>query len=288
MSDCAIAGQWQFVHSQIWSESPCGLAVLVVTRLTSPGRHTLSPSNDTSMPHFLLPWGAFPGAAVAFAMPSGPWVQIVVPYGCGPGSVLELSDPGAAAPPVAAVVGAPPAYGAAAPPAYAPPPAAYAAPPPPAGAEAFNEFNDAPAPPKRQRTLSNAEGDHSFIPGGKRSGAAAAPEDDCVVTGSRSAEARDAELMRDAITIEDSDEEEGAQPTSAGTLEDHLKELRSFLDDDGFDVSVALKWCEGNGAGKLYEIVEADMVDDFVASFALKPVKAGVLAKKLREFRRGN
>jgi hypothetical protein len=207
-----------------------------------------------------------------------------------------------------------------------------------AAAEAFNEFNDAPAPPKRQRTLSNAEGDHSLIPEssrkntraprcdrapsnpfsayrlaalppgwthnpstgqsvwkhpggwrGKRSGAAAAPEDDCVVTGSRSAEARDAELMRDAITIEDSDEEEeGAQPTGAGTLEDHLKELRGFLDDDGFDVSVALKWCEENGAGKLYEIVEADMVDDFVASFALKPVKAGVLAKKLREFRRGN
>jgi hypothetical protein len=49
-----------------------------------------------------------------------------------------------------------------------------------------------------------------------------------------------------------------------------------------------LKWCEENGADKLYEIVEADLVDDFVASFALKPVKAGVLAKKLREFRRGN
>ena len=219
-----------------------------------------------------------------------------------------------------------------------------------AAAEAFNEFNDAPAPLKRQRTLSNAEGDHSLIPEssrkntraprcdrapynpftafrfaalppgwkvcrskvddrifyhnpstgqkvwkhpggwrGKRSGAAAAPEDDCVITGSRSAEARDAELMRDAITIEDSEEEEeGAQPTGAGTLEDHLKELRGFLDDDGFDVSVALKWCEANGADKLYEIVEADMVDEFVASFALKPVKAGVLAKKLREFRRGN
>ena len=216
-----------------------------------------------------------------------------------------------------------------------------------AAAEAFNEFNDAPAPPKRQRTLSNAEGDDSLNPfslknsytrapqcgwhaygemiaalppgwtycrskvdgrdfyhnpstgqsvwkhpggwRGKRSGAAAAPEDDCVITGSRSAEARDVELMRDAITIEDSEEEEeGAQPTGAGTLEDHLKELRGFLDDDGFDVSVALKWCEANGADKLYEIVEADMVDDFVASFALKPVKAGVLAKKLREFRRGN
>ena len=115
------------------------------------------------------------------------------------------------------------------------------------------------------------------------------PEGDCVITGSRSAEARDVELMRDAITIEDSEEEEeGAQPTGAGTLEDHLKELRGFLDDDGFDVSVALKWCEANGADKLYEIVEADMVDEFVASFALKPVKAGVLAKKLREFRRGN
>ena len=216
-----------------------------------------------------------------------------------------------------------------------------------AAAEAFNEFNDAPAPPKRQRTLSNAEGDDSLNPfslknsytrapqcgwhaygemiaalppgwtycrskvdgrdfyhnpstgqsvwkhpggwRGKRSGAAAAPEDDCVITGSRSAEARDVELMRDAITIEDSEEEEeGAQPTGAGTLEDHLKELRGFLDDDGFDVSVALKWCEANGADKLYEIVEADMVDEFVASFALKPVKAGVLAKKLREFRRGN
>ena len=120
---------------------------------------------------------------------------------------------------------------------------------------------------------------------GKRSGAAAAPEDDCVITGSRSAEARDAELMRDAITIEDSEEEEeGAQPTGAGTLEDQLAKLRDGLEGDGFDVSVALAWCEENGADKLYEIVEAKMVDEFVASLALKPVKAKVLKERLRAF----
>ena len=33
------------------------------------------------------------------------------------------------------------------------------------------------------------------------------PEGDCVITGSRSAKARDAELMRDAITVADSDAE---------------------------------------------------------------------------------
>ena len=39
------------------------------------------------------------------------------------------------------------------------------------------------------------------------------PEGDCVITGSRSATARDAELMRDAITVADSDaEQEGAPP----------------------------------------------------------------------------
>jgi hypothetical protein len=39
------------------------------------------------------------------------------------------------------------------------------------------------------------------------------PEGDCVITGSRSAKARDAELMRDAITVADSDaEQEGAPP----------------------------------------------------------------------------
>lgn len=39
------------------------------------------------------------------------------------------------------------------------------------------------------------------------------PEGDCVITGSRSAKARDAELMRDAITVAESDaEQEGAPP----------------------------------------------------------------------------
>ena len=95
------------------------------------------------MPQVRLPPGASPGAAVAFPMPSGVTIQIVVPQGCGPGSVLEVADPGAAAPPVAAVVGAPPAYGAAAPPAYAAPPAAYAAPPPPAGSVVGIQANGA-------------------------------------------------------------------------------------------------------------------------------------------------
>ena len=120
-----------------------------------------------------------------------------------------------------------------------------------------------------------------------------ATEDDCVITGSRSAEERDAELLRNAISIaEDSDAEadvpkalgEGAQPTGAGTLEDQLAKLRDGLEGDGFDVSVALTWCEENGADKLYEIVEAKMVDEFVASLALKPVKAKVLKERLRAF----
>jgi len=38
------------------------------------------------------------------------------------------------------------------------------------------------------------------------------PEGDCVITGSRSAEARDAELMRDAITVADSDAEKESAP----------------------------------------------------------------------------
>ena len=120
-----------------------------------------------------------------------------------------------------------------------------------------------------------------------------ATEDDCVFTGSRSAEERDAELLRNAISVaEDSDAEadvpkapgEGAQPTGAGTLEDQLAKLRDGLEGDGFDVSVALTWCEENGADKLYEIVEAKMVDEFVASLALKPVKAKVLKARLRAF----
>lgn len=120
--------------------------------------------------------------------------------------------------------------------------------------------------------------------------AAAAPrdeasEDDCVITGSRSAEVRDAELMCDAITVDDdSVTEEDAPSAIAGTLEDHLKQLRDGLKGDGFDVAVALKWCEENGADELCEIVKADMIDDFVASLALKPVKARVLKVDLRAF----
>ena len=46
-----------------------------------------------------------------------------------------------------------------------------------------------------------------------RRAASKEPEGDCVITGSRSAKARDAELMRDAITVADSDaEQEGAPP----------------------------------------------------------------------------
>ena len=136
----------------------------------------------------------------------------------------------------------------------------------------------APPAPKRQKRSEESDG---------------ATEDDCVITGSRSAEERDAELLRNAISVaEDSDAEadapkapgEGAQPTGAGTLEDQLAKLRDGLEGDGFDVSVALAWCEENGADKLYEIVEAKMVDEFVASLALKPVKAKVLKERLRAF----
>jgi tetratricopeptide (TPR) repeat protein len=137
---------------------------------------------------------------------------------------------------------------------------------------------DAPPAPKRQKRSEESDG---------------ATEDDCVITGARSAEDRDAELLRNAISVaDDSDAEadapkalgEGAQPTCAGTLEDQLAKLRDGLEGDGFDVSVALTWCEENGADKLYEIVEAKMVDEFVASLALKPVKANVLKERLRAF----
>ena len=136
----------------------------------------------------------------------------------------------------------------------------------------------APPAPKRQKRSEESDG---------------ATEDDWVFTGSRSAKERDAELLRNAISVaEDSDAEadapkapgEGAQPTGAGTLEDQLAKLRDGLEGDGFDVSVALAWCEENGADKLYEIVEAKMVDEFVASLALKPVKAKVLKERLRAF----
>ncbi|KAH8051314.1 hypothetical protein JL720_15183 [Aureococcus anophagefferens] len=136
----------------------------------------------------------------------------------------------------------------------------------------------APPAPKRQKRSEESDG---------------ATEDDCVITGSRSAEERDAELLRNAISVaEDSDAEadapkapgEGAQPTCAGTLEDQLAKLRDGLEGDGFDVAVALTWCEENGADKLCEIVEAKMVDEFVASLALKPVKAKVLKARLRAF----
>ena len=63
-----------------------------------------------------------------------------------------------------------------------------------------------------------------------------------------------------------------------------IRDSRDGLEGDGFDVSVALTWCEENGADKLYEIVEAKMVDEFVASLALKPVKATVLKERLRAF----
>ena len=48
-----------------------------------------------------------------------------------------------------------------------------------------------------------------------------------------------------------------------------------------------MDWCKKNGADELSEIVEVDMVDDFVASLSLTgkpllPVKAGLLKKRLR------
>ena len=45
-----------------------------------------------------------------------------------------------------------------------------------------------------------------------------------------------------------------------------------------------MKWCEENGADELSEIVEAKMEEEFVASLALKPVKAKVLKERLRAF----
>jgi hypothetical protein len=66
--------------------------------------------------------------------------------------------------------------------------------------------------------------------------------------------------MRDAISVDDdSGAEEDAPSAIAGTLEDHLKELRDGLKGDGFDVAVALKWCEENGADELSDIAEAKM-----------------------------
>ena len=83
-----------------------------------------------------------------------------------------------------------------------------------------------------------------------------------------------------------SEEDDGAaRPTRASALEDQLKELR--VKGVEFDIAVALDWCKKNGADELSEIVEADMVDDFVASLSLTgkpllPVKAGLLKKRLR------
>jgi hypothetical protein len=80
-----------------------------------------------------------------------------------------------------------------------------------------------------------------------------------------------------------SDAEDAAGSKPARTLESHLKELRDGLGPSGgFDVAVALTWCEENGADELSEIAEVDMVDDFVASLELKPVKAKKLKEKLR------
>ncbi|KAH8045101.1 hypothetical protein JL720_16814 [Aureococcus anophagefferens] len=99
-----------------------------------------------------------------------------------------------------------------------------------------------------------------------------------------SQEERDAELKRNAIAVDESDAEEGARPTRASALEDQLKELR--VKGVEFDIAAALYWCKKNGADELSEIVEADMVDDFVASLSLTgkpllPVKAGLLKKRL-------
>ena len=132
----------------------------------------------------------------------------------------------------------------------------------------------AAAPPPAKRQKRSEEDD----------GAADRGEDDCVITGSRTQEERDAELKRNAIAV-DSDAEEGARPTRASALEDQLKELR--VKGVEFDIAAALDWCKKNGADELSEIVEADMVDDFVASLSLTgkpllPVKAGLLKKRLR------
>ena len=133
----------------------------------------------------------------------------------------------------------------------------------------------AAAPPPAKRQKRSEDGD----------GAADRGEDDCVFTGSRSQEERDAELKRNAIPVDDSDAEEGARSTRASALEDQLKELR--VKGGEFDIAAALEWCKKNGADELSEIVEADMIDDFVASLSLNgkpllPVKAGLLKKRLR------
>ena len=133
----------------------------------------------------------------------------------------------------------------------------------------------AAAPPPAKRQKRSEDGD----------GAADRGEDDFVITGSRSQEERDAELKRNAIPVDDSDAEEGARSTRASALEDQLKELR--VKGGEFDIAAALEWCKKNGADELSEIVEADMIDDFVASLSLNgkpllPVKAGLLKKRLR------
>ena len=133
----------------------------------------------------------------------------------------------------------------------------------------------AAAPPPAKRQKRSEEDD----------GAADRGEDDFVITGSRSQEERDAELKRNAIPVDDSDAEEGARSTRASALEDQLKELR--VKGGEFDIAAALDWCKKNGADELSEIVEADMIDDFVASLSLNgkpllPVKAGLLKKRLR------
>ena len=133
----------------------------------------------------------------------------------------------------------------------------------------------AAAPPPAKRQKRSEEDD----------GAADRGEDDFVITGSRSQEERDAELKRNAIPVDDSDAEEGARSTRASALEDQLKELR--VKGGEFDIAAALEWCKKNGADELSEIVEADMIDDFVASLSLNgkpllPVKAGLLKKRLR------
>ena len=50
-----------------------------------------------------VPAGAVEGSTCTFTMPSGAVVQVVVPQGAGPGSVLEVADPGAPAAKQAAV-----------------------------------------------------------------------------------------------------------------------------------------------------------------------------------------
>ena len=45
-----------------------------------------------------VPGGAVEGGICAFVMPSGATVQIVVPPGSGPGTILEVADPGAMLP----------------------------------------------------------------------------------------------------------------------------------------------------------------------------------------------